>query len=371
MSASVPFKRTEPAISDIIVSGPGRGRTWREATSLYHWIRAHGMQIIPAHYPGIYLTTATPQSVYYRMAPQGQAIARMWVIVLRQEEPSGAAAAAEVQVNFPSGAVATYRPTVLTGLALDAPRIFYEPLALADKTSVRTDLALSFERKTGSTAVTVECVSCFEVPRAVLTQDASDLGIDLETLRPGQPVFDIANESFAALVRNLAATWPRRSLLQQSFPEIEVDSSSWTDLFVLPIPVLPHKGQRNDSTLACKWDIRARVEDGTTNGELRITTGRSANQRTLPIGLGETAHAWLGEDDITLDAETTAVDDGLPGASDFETVQFAGRRTAGSGRLFIQSVAVWEPDVTAATNRRIIPTGEPRITPAGDQRIVP
>ena len=346
MSSAVPYKRTEPTLADVIVGAPTRAKTWREAVQLYHWLRAHGMQIIPASYPGLYLSDGTPASLYYRFQPSGVAIARMWSIVLHQDQPGGGTAPSRVEVTFPNSDTAVYYPTVFVGRTRAPARLYVEDLTLADKSTEIDSLELAFERKSGGTNVTVESVSCVEVPRAIINETPTDLGVELESIRPGQAIYDIDYRSLGGLTAHAIQTWPRRSLLQQSFPELEVDSASFQGLFQLPHPVLPHKELRADTTYTAKWNVRVRTADGSTGGEVRITSGRNANTDTLTIPTGQTTAAWLTDGDIELDCEDPSAVDGLPGSSDFETVEFAVRRTAGSGVIYVSAVAVWEPDAT-------------------------
>lgn len=342
MAADVVIRRPEPPETGVVVAAPGRGRLARELAQINNHIRGHGMHIVPAHYPGLYLTSSTPAALHYRMEPQGHAVHRLWAIVAHQEEPGGGIVAAQLQVTFPSGETTTFPPDVLTGLALQAPRLFLETLSA--KSDSLTSLEVWFERKSGTSAVTIETVSCFDLPRATLTLDLQDQGVDLETCRAGQAVFDGPNHSLGGVAEALQRAWPRRTLFEQSFPAIEIDSGSWTDLFSFPVPTTPHKTGRTDTDLVCRWDVRMYAGDGSTAGEARITSGVAANTDTLTIAAGTTSGAWLGPGEITLACEDVDADDGLQGSSVQETIQVAVRRTAGTAPLYVTAAEVWEPD---------------------------
>lgn len=342
MSADVPYKRTETQIADIVIGAPVRAQTWRELALNLHWLRAHGMHVIPCHSPQLYITaTATPATLYYRIQPQGLAIGRVWVIELRQEEPSGATTPAEVKITLPNATVSTQYPGVGSGR-----KILYE--ALSAKSAAEKDVSLIFERIGGTSNVWVESVSCYELPRAVLTLDTTDYGVDLETVRPGAALRDGDNESIGAIAENLtrAISWPRRMLLQQSFPLIDSDPggdanpTTPVNLFVLAIPVLPRCVAVGDSTYTVTWNIRAVCEGAGDTFVATITTGNNANTDTITFA-GVTTEAWGTNGTVSLDCEDTTTVDGVPSGG-LETIQIAVHRTAGSGKFSIRSAVVWE-----------------------------
>lgn len=367
MAANVQYKRPEPYESQVVVSAPGRGRLARELGALANYVRGKGMQVVPAHRPGIYLSSTTPVSAYFRTEPSGFAIARLWVVVAHQEEITGGIVGAELQLTFPNATTAIFAPDVLTGLATLAPRFFIEELSA--KSYAQEDFAIEFQRKSGTSAVTIESLACFEMPRAVLALDSVDEGVDLETVRSGQAIYDGANESLGAVAESLSNSWARRTLFAQSFPELEVDSGSWTDLFTLAPTVVPHKTGRADTELVCRWDVRVRAGDGSTGGEVRITSGVDGNTDTLTLAVGATSDAWLGPGSITLRCEDVDTIDGLPGSSTWETVQVAVRRTAGTAPIYVTATAVWEPR-ELPLRIRITRSGAIRQTRSGAIRVL-
>jgi hypothetical protein len=342
MSAVVPYKRTETRIGDILIGEPVRAQTWRETAMLLHWLRAHGMHVIPAHAPQMQLTaTSTPESLFYRIQPQGLAIARVWVIVLRQEEPTGPPTPAFVDVTLPNATVSRQSP------GLGAHRaILFE--ALSSKSAAQADVELIFERTSGSANVWIESVSCYELPRGVLTLNTTDYGVDFETVRPGAALIDGDNGSIGAIAENLtrAISWPRRMLWQQSFPLIDSDPggagnpTSAVDLFELPIPVLPRRVAVGDTTFQATWNIRAVCEGAGDTFVATITSGNNSNTDTIQFA-GVTTEAWGTNGTIELDCEDVSKVDGVPSGG-LETVQIAVHRTAGTGKVSVRSVALWE-----------------------------
>lgn len=339
MSSQVPWKRTNPRYQEILVGAPVRGRLWREMALLGHWIRGHGMQIIPAHYPGVELAPSASETFHYHVEPSGMAIARVWSIVLRSEYPRGA----RVTVTYPDGGSVVYTPpdgTVTWGEST-ARRVYVEDLAA--KSSALTDPAITIANGTGAVSVFVESISCFELPRFALAQDATDLGVDVETLRAGQKIYDVANRSMHAVAELANAAVCRRSLAQLWFPTVQVTSASYVDVFVLPVPILPRKVYATDETAFVQWDVYARASDGTTKGDIQISTSGSFVTDSVSVDgtLGHTSFAFRADRSIEVNCEDLSQVDGLPAAG-AETFQIAMRRTSGSGNVELRGVEVWE-----------------------------
>ena len=134
MAAVVPIKRTEPLAADIVIGAPVRAQTWRELGMLLHWLRGHGTQIIPAHAPQMVLV-AGAQTLHYRVKPQGLAIARVWVISLRQEN---VAPRAQCTITLPGGSVLTVHPR--NEFSESRGTLIFETVT---KSSARADLTLT------------------------------------------------------------------------------------------------------------------------------------------------------------------------------------------------------------------------------------
>lgn len=337
MSASVPWKRTSPRYEEILVGAPIRGRLWRELALLLHWSRAHGMHVVPAHSPGIEVTSGGSETLRYRVHPQGLAIARIWSVVLRAEDP-GAGTYGRATISYPSGSSEVRSPLLETGLALFGTESVYVE-TLSAKSAALTSIELNIQHTGGSGSFWIESVSCVELPRAVLEADATDLGVDLESLFPTRPIYDAANVSAGGVARGWAVTQPRRSLVQQWFAPKEITSGSWTNVFTLPHLVVPRKDARSDTTRELTWDCWAGAAGG-VKGEYRIVTGIDGNTATLGMATGAAA-AWLGTSTVEARCEDLSEPDGLPGGVD-ESVTLQGRVTSGVGAITVQGFSVWE-----------------------------
>lgn len=338
MAATAPWKRTNPRYHEIQVGKAIRGRLWRELGLLLHWARAHGMHVVPAHHPGILVSPGGVEVLRYRVHPQGLAIARIWSIVLRAIDPGGSGTWPRATITYPAGLGEDRVPLIETGLALLGNETIYVE-QLTAKSAALTTIELTLEHTGGASGFWIESVSCCELPRAALTLDATDLGVNLETVFPTKPMFDAPNVSAGGIARGWAATQPRRSLVQQWHAPVEITSSSWTNVFTLPHLILPRKDRRSDTTRELTWDCWAGADAG-TKGEYRIVTGIDANTDTLGVATGATA-GWLGTSTVEARCEDLSEPDGLPGGSD-ESVTLQGRVTSGAGAITSRGFSVWE-----------------------------
>lgn len=346
MAANLPYHRFNPRASEVLISASTRGRVYRDAGLLLHWVRAHGSQLIPGHRLGLELGPNDEADLFYQIHPTGTAIARVWVLGIRQENPANPPTASSLYANFPDGNTVTYEPPVATAFGgVVTSKLYLEELTA--KSAAEQSLYLNLQQDGGGATVYVDSVSCFELPRAVLSLDASDLGVDLETLRPGAPMYEGTNRSVHGLAQAWAATEVRRHLVNVAFPVVETTSASFVDIFELPIPIVPSKWAPADTTRRVTWRVYAKATDGTTSGEFRITTGNSANTSTVALATGTSTWTSLARGAVAVDCEDPGGTYGEPSGG-IDTIQLAFRRTAGSGSIQAAALSAWEADTRAA-----------------------
>lgn len=346
MAAPVPQERPGITDGDVRISSPVRGRTWRDLAHLQHWIRAHGQQLIPAHAPQCLVPDDDIAELRYRMHPSGRAIARVWEIVLRGSQDDGGptpeTGLTQITIAFPSGAVVSTIAQAWRSAEWARPLVYVE--ALAAKDGALTELLLTLESD-GGWAV-VESVACWELPRAALTVgDATDLGIDVDSLRVGAPIFDDGAadaRSVTAIASGLAQSECRRVLHAHAFEPVSITSGSLVDLYALPVPLVPRKIRRTDTTAALWVAIYAYVTDGSTEGYIAIETPSGGQ---IEIDVTSTTPTWLGTElgsgTLTALCEDLSTADGAPSGG-IDTMAVKVQRTTGSGALVIESVCVWE-----------------------------
>jgi len=331
VAANVPASRTSPYRASIVASESTRSRLFRDSALLLHWVRAHGLQLIPAHRPAAEIATTASETLYYKIHPSGRAVARVWVIGLRQSLRAGTADSALVDITFPDGVIVTMAPAELTAFGGVVDRRLYVE-ELTAKSGAAEDVQLFIEHTTGTTDVYIETVACFEMPRSVLTLDEVDRGVDLETLRPGAPMYAGQEASVLGLAEGWGDTRVQRTLWSQALPLISTASESFVDCFPLALPVTPARRFSGVTTALVEWWARGLATDGTTAGEIRMTAG-SGDTSTVAMPTGSASLAWLARGVLTVDCEDLADAEGMSSVNGQDALQLAFRRTAGSGSV--------------------------------------
>jgi hypothetical protein len=347
MAATVPHKRTNPRYQEIQIGAPVRARTWRDAAHLMHWVRAHGQQIVPAHSPHLEISYPGAFALNYLIKPPGLAVARVWFAVLRGTAPVSTTNAL-VTVAFPDTLGFYTTPFTALDVFQTLPGVMHVE-ELPAKSSALATITVTLQNPGAASTAWIESIECWELPRALLTQDSTDYGVDVETLRPGQPIYEYPNRSLHAIAVGAAATEPRRVLAELAFPIVTIASGTPTDIFETTAPILPRKGGRTATTRLVTWGVCCWVSNGTTNASVRITT-TSGDVRTANVlgGSGGTTVAFRGGNlgggnRAIASCEDLSTADGLPGGT-WEGFQIAAWVTAGAGTVSLNAVAVLEED---------------------------
>jgi len=321
----VPNRRPEFSLEDVKIGLDPRARLWTELGALCNWIRGTGSVLVPAHCPVITKTSGT-ETLQYRVAPSGRAIARVWIVKLR----AGAVPSARATVSADGTSVAVVASAYTTeadGIAV--------VVGTASKTSSATTISCTVTWTSGT--VIIDSLECWELPRAALTKDATDLAVDLGSLEPDRPIIDRDYESVDAIGVALAASDGRRCGLMAWWGPTATFTTAAT-LFEGGVRIVPPKIGVSDTTRTCTWNAYARVTSGTTTGRVRVVDalgGTSAwvNITSTSFSFLEGTHAFRCEDLSTAD--------GLPGTG-WETVNFEFERTAGTGSIEVTGCGVYD-----------------------------
>lgn len=335
MSAAtrVPPFRNTPQTSAIKIGAPVRAAEWLEVSRLIQWLRGRGRVLVPQALGLVTLNSVTTSRVYrYRSTPSGRAIARVWVLDVRCTGAFPSFASFTVQGG--SGSLSS--TFVVNSRSLESVPIVYieEPVA---KTAAVSELTLTVTRVDGT--MQVQSVGCWELPRAQLTKDATDLGIDLDSFYPRRPIFDATYENTKAIARALAATDGRRiGHVAMNFEAIGSTAAAWEDVFESPIRLVPRQGIVGATTQECAWYVYAWVSAGGTTGEFRVVDAAAAAS-TLDT-VSSTTPAWIGKTK-TFKCEDLTVANGLRGGT-YDTVQLQVQRTAGAGTVHASAFCLEE-----------------------------
>lgn len=333
MTAPVPLQRSFPQLADAQVSAAVRGRTWRELAHLHHWLHGHGRMLVPAHHIGAWLTDG-PWTGHYRVQPSATAIARVWQVSAR-----GGTLMAVAKIRLPNGSEHTIAPPTPTpGWPLSArSQTYYLIEHLAAKSSALQTLSITAEGLTAKSEVVIESVACWELPRAALTVgDAVDLGIDIDSFRPGSAIFDdpAGRRSAAALARALDQVDCKRVLHQHSFPTLTATANG--RLYPRDAPVVP----RNLGEPGATVHFGAWVRSHATWSLETLLNGSDATFTTVNP-MGSFQMVYLGSVDWAVPEDLNS-DDGMPPSPGDEGCDLFWYRQSGTGPLEIGGFYVWE-----------------------------
>lgn len=332
VSTRVPNLRRQVSMRDIKVSLDISQRHWVQLGELANYLRGRGSVLIPAHAPEATVAGGATDTFRYRVAPSGRAIARVWYVEIASTSPTALA-----------------RATVsVTGSSADMSTIAATPVMLIEtpvaKGTAEVELVLTVQN-TGTQTLRIDSVLSWELHRAQLTKDATDVGVDLGSLEFNRPICDRDYEAIAGVADAVAATNGRRcGLISWRGPDASFTNVAFsgTDVvFDLAIPIVPPKIAAANTTRTCDWNVYAYCSDGTTAGEIRVIDAAGGTSSVLSVVAGTTTPTWFTGGTKSLLCEDLSTTDGLQGGS-YETVNVQVRRTAGAGSVKVRGFNVYD-----------------------------
>jgi hypothetical protein len=323
----VPSRRVELPLDDVKVGLDPRSRFWNDLGALVNYVRGVGSVLVPAHCPLITKTSGS-ESLLYRVRPSGRAVTRVWVVKIR----AGATPSASATVAADGE---TARSVVASAYTTEGDGIVVLASGTATKTEAESTLTLTVTWVSGT--VIIDSVECWELPRAQLTKDATDLGIDLGSLEPDRPILDRDYESVGAIDAALQPANGRRCGLMSWWGPTATFTTADT-LFESAVRIVPPKVGRSDTTRTCDWNVYARVTNGTTTGRVRVV--RRDGTASAWVNITSTSFGWI-TGTHAFECEDMADAEGIP-AGGFETVNFELERTAGAGSIEVTGANVFD-----------------------------
>lgn len=342
---AVPLDRPQVDTNSFEIGKPVRAQDWHDLARLAHWVAAHGQVVVPGHWVGI--RSASTQALRYRAPTSGRAIARVWVMDIR-------ANGGPARFNVKAGSDATAATDVVREAA-GAFGLRHAPLVVVEgagsnsaltRSLAVTDLVLTITPTAGT--IEILTVACWELPRAALSRDSTDLGIALDSLFPRRPMLEdstarVSLHGVGTLARDVTVTSPSRRIghFARWGQNVETKSGSATSLLSLPYRVVPRHETDTRTAMPISVQIYAAVEDGSTAAEWRVVGGTAGAGSWQTISLGDTTQAWRGPVTVNVDCEDPDNSLGLPSGG-YDTIDIQARTTAGTGSIVVQGWTGYE-----------------------------
>lgn len=292
MTGRVPHRRPElPTYDDMLSGRPVSAVDWSTLASAANWINGRGAQIIPWCAIGHTVASGSSASFLFRATPKAQSVAHVWAINMLA---SAAGATATVTINGTSMGVR--RPATSQNNRRSS-EVFLETLSA--KTSSTTTYTVTVAAAGGN--ITVESLGMYAQARLDLAADATDLGVDITTLRARQPIRDFAYESVSGVCDAEKGMSARRiGHFAWSVPTsaaISPGSTSQTALFEIepPAQAAVEEGATSESLTVL---VYAKVTGGT--GSVQVAPVQATG--TATVSVTSTSFAWAA-DNVTIETE--------------------------------------------------------------------
>lgn len=305
-----------------------RAQTWGDTAQVLNMARGYGAVLVAPHFIGESIPTQTTYVYRYRATPTLTDSVLVWIVNCYSAAPS---------VQF----TPTYSTAVQTGIPSTFGQLpVYVQDNVASQPLIDTEYTLSITTGSGSTCF-VQSIALVEMPRTDLS--ASEGGVDLNTLRAGDPVYDAAGASYTAIGASVGGVMTVARRVSQvhwfrvnPFVRTATSLSPW---FSSSLPALNRRGLVGQLTRTVS--IRIYAEALVQPGEVRVMDGLSGTFVNIPVPVG--AYAWTTLAQQAIDCESGGTVNGLQGGL-FDTLGISARTTVAGGTINVRGVSIWESE---------------------------
>jgi hypothetical protein len=334
MSGIVLLQRQEPTPDDVLNGAPvSSGRQWYPEAYASNWLAGQGAILVPGVIVDKNVAAGATGVLHFRAKTRLQAIERIWTLVLR-----GATAGTSAVIKAP-----TSTGTAQSVTSVDTARGFlpitYREILSAQASAV-TDLTIEIAATGGD--IEIDSITCFELARPILASDATDVGVNAQTMRPRERIYEGDGwESVTGATAGILACDPRRvGIYHWSVPTITpvTRNGAYTNLLTLAMPVLARKLNSGATTATVYWSAYAKVNAG--SGDVLLTTTQSAVSDS--VNVTGTSFAWTTKRAISISCEDMTAANGLQSAA-FDDLQIQIRGN-GADTLSLAAVSVWDEE---------------------------
>jgi hypothetical protein len=314
-----------------------RSVEWQDAAALANYVRSMGSVLVPAFGPLRTIAAGVKETFRFRTCTSGTTKQRVLLISLRSASTTVNTTG---EVLVPSGGTSTIVSAPASFSDVTATAIYFSTAITAP-----TEVDIDFDVQAGTTGVIVTSVAILEVPRFALDCNSTELGIDLNTVRAGDPVFDVDDGSYAALGRavlDARTNNGRRNGIWHYFNPggYTTTSAAYVDVFALYAPVLTRLLFTGVTARNVAIRVYASIPAG--DGTVRFTDASSGATVGITVNGGDdwyptTAGSPAG---INVDCEDLTTADGLRAAA-WDTLRCQVRSNTGDA-ITLYGFSIWE-----------------------------
>lgn len=350
MTERISTRQTSIRALDQIDAGRAvRGIQHVDLANLVNWTLGRGAQLIAGHYAGSALTSGTQYRLSYRVQPRYQAIQRLWSVDAITTD-SVADVTLSVIINGGSAVVVPVPKNVSLAAGDDIdwnyPSLIGE--TLGSQSSAEATVTVDVTPTNGDAIL--RSVSCFEVPRPIMSNSTDEDGTEAIPFNPSNPalkstftnILDVIGDSTKIGRRCSLAHWavPHGTGTPPTTPTTAfataITSTSYVDLKTLYLPVLDRKLGRTATTATATVKLIAWVTGGTGDFQVITTAGTSAG-----VSISATTPTVTSGESITVHCEDLASTDGRQTAATpaWDVMQIQCRKNV-SGTLYVAGYSV-------------------------------
>jgi hypothetical protein len=328
MSGRVPSQRYEPDPDAIRIGvGISSGQHWLPMGFLANWLNGSGAMLVPGAVIDKTVTSGTTAVLHFNVAVRAQAIERQWTLMLRSTS---------------SACVATIKAPTSTGTAVAVPvsagrdvrlPIIYREILSAQTPGV-TDITIEIAAAGGD--IEIDSLTCCELARPLLQETTNNEGVNTETLRPRERIFEGTGYTSATGIFAASTADIRRvGMYHWAVPVGQpiTTTGAYTDVVSLAMPILAPLLTSGQTTGQVYWSAYAKVSSG--SGDVRITYQGGTDSVTVT----GTSFAWTTPKAISVDCEDMTTADGRR-AGAWVTI-LPSFRANGGVTMSLAGVSVW------------------------------
>lgn len=339
MTVAIQLRRPIVSPSRVLVGNPvAAPQQWTDVAHEAMWCRAKGAQLVPGIAPMTEIKSTGEQVYRFRVKPRSSAVQRVWQVIVYMEQ-GDTFLTSEVEIRAPA-TTGTLQSATASSASSFSPITYVETLASKNATEAEISIGIAVPGADATSLVWVSLIACREEDRACLSEDATDVPVLIETVRPGEPIGGGTRISLAGVLATLAAMDARRvGIYHFAIPApVTRLSATPTALLAAGVYVQSPKVNRSETTHAVKWAVYAGMSAGGGGGTVAIATAGSSVADSVSVT--SATPGWVDGGTVSILCDDFSQDDGQ--VDDLLTITYAGD---GTRSINLYSVSMWVEDV--------------------------